>query len=96
VDVRRHEMSIPILLRRLLNERRLFIRCITALSATIFAGTFAWLLDARGGLLVWVILVSVGGGWLVAYYMWHVNYAAAHWSDPLVPPKHDEDKDRDV
>ena len=89
-------MSLGTLVQRLLNERRLFMRWATVVFAMVFAGTFVWLLEARGGLLVWVVLVSLGGGWLSAYYMWHVNYAAAHAWDPLAPPKDDEGKDRDV
>jgi hypothetical protein len=89
-------MSVGTLLRRILNERRLFMRWTTAVFSAAFVGIFVWLLDARGGLLVWVVLVSLGGGWLAAYYMWHINYAAAHAWDPLVPPKHHEHKDRDV
>ena len=68
----------------------------TAMFTAAFAGVFVWLLEARGGILVWVALVSLGGGWLAAYYMWHVNYAAAHAWDPLVPPKDEGDRDRDV
>jgi hypothetical protein len=72
------------------------MRWATAVFAAAFAGTFVWLLEARDDLLVWVVLVSLGGGWLAAYYMWHVNYAAAHFSGPLARAKHDESKDRDV
>ena len=89
-------MSVGTLLRRVLNERRLFMRWFTPLFAAFFASIFVWFLEARGGVLVWVLLVSLGGGWLMAYYMWHVNYAAAHAWDPLVPSKKDEDKERDV
>lgn len=68
----------------------------TAVFATLFAGIFIWLLDARGGLLLWVALVSLGAGWIMAYYMWHINYAAAHAWDPLVPPKAAHEKKHDV
>lgn len=84
------------MLKRILNTRRLFMGWATAVFALAFAGAFVWILDARGGLLVWVVLASLGGGWLSAYYVWHLNYAAAHGWGSLAPPKHDEGKDRDV
>ena len=89
-------MSIGTSFRRVLSERRLFIPWTTAVFATVFTGTLAWLLDARGGLLIWIVLVSLGGGWLAAFYMWHVNDAAARAWEPWVSAKRDGDKDRDV
>ena len=85
-------------LGRILKERRLFMRWGTVLFAAMSIATFVLLLEARGGFLIWtcIVLVSLGAGWLMAYYMWHVNYAAAHAWDPVVPQEREGDKDRDV
>ena len=94
--VRRHHMALSGWFGRILKERRLFMRCATALFTAVFIGVFTFLLEARGGVLVWVVLVSLGGGWLMAYYMWHVNYAAANAWGPLTPSKSDGDRNGDV
>lgn len=76
------------------------MRWATGVFAIVLAGITIWILDAPGGLpgglLAWVALVSLGAGWLLAYYMWHVNYAAAHAWDPVVTLKPGNEKDRDV
>jgi hypothetical protein len=89
-------MDLRASLGRILKERRLFIRWATAAFATTFATVVGVLLEARGGLLIWIVLVSLGAGWLMAYYMWHLNYAAAHAWGPLVQQNPEGEKERDV
>jgi uncharacterized membrane protein len=63
---------------RILNDRRLFMQWGTVVFSILIASLLMWLSDARGGVLIWFALVSLGGGWLFAFFMWELNYAAAH------------------
>jgi hypothetical protein len=82
--------------QRLLSERRICIPWFTATFAVVFAGINIWLLDLRSSpALLSIALVSLGGGWLCAIYMWHLNDAAAHAWEPWVTPKQDKEKSRD-
>lgn len=89
-------MALSAWFGRILKERRLFMRWATALFTAVFVAVFTFFLEARGGVLIWVVLVSLPGGWLMAFYMWHLNHAAANAWGPLARSKPDGDKNGDV
>jgi len=88
-------MRVGDLYRRFLSERNLFIPWMTVVFSIVFTGFFIWLLNANGMSLVFVALVSLGGGWLLAYYMWEINNAAATAWDSWVKPNGENNTDRE-
>lgn len=90
-------MRIGTSFRRLLSERRLFVPWVTAASATLSTGIIIWQLDPcrEAPFLIFVFLVSLGGGWLFAFYMWHLNDAAKRNTELWVSTA-DQEKKRDV
>ena len=82
--------------QRLLSERGIFIPWFTVAFAVVVVGFNIWLLDLRSlPVMLLIALASLGGGWLAAIYMWHLNDAAAHAWDPWVTQKRDKEDSRD-
>jgi hypothetical protein len=89
-------MGLSSQIRRVLNERRLFMPWCTGLFATVLTATLFGSLGGQTWILVWILPASLAAGWLFAYYMWYVYYAAKHFSDPLAPSKAVDDDKGDV
>jgi 4-hydroxybenzoate polyprenyltransferase len=80
------------MLRRVLKERRLFVRWSTPAFTAVFAIPLIW--EFYGSvdlsLLFFMVLACLGGGWLMAFYMWHLNDAIQYDVGPLRPSKRQE------
>ena len=89
-------MSTRVIFYRYRNERPFFIGCNIALFAALTIGFTAAMFDNPDPLfLIFAILVSIGGGWLFAIYMWNVNVAYRDmWKSwPKSGPAPDEKRD---
>ncbi len=85
-------------LRRVREERPLFMRTMTWVFAGALAVPIVWVLYGEVSFLqvLLILLVCLGGGWLGAFYFWHLNDAIQYDVGPLRPPKRKEQDERDV
>ena len=80
-------------LQRLLNERRIFIPYTAAGFAAVQSATVIWVLRDYDGIVffAFVVLASLGVGWLFAIYMWHLTDALRRMRQPWVSDKSKRD-----